>query len=112
MTRSVLIPALAALALASFATPAPAQETYVVSYGDLDIASPAGRTVLIQRVSSAVERVCGDSDVRNLHSGKAVKACRTETWQTVQPQLAAVLSASVRVLADATITVGQARGSR
>ena len=107
--RNIVLSALAAASLVTFVTPAAAEPTRYVSYGDLDLSGPAGRTALRQRVTHAVEQVCGGIEARNIHSGEAVQACRTDTWSTVQPQLNAAFGASVRILADARIAIGRAR---
>jgi UrcA family protein len=61
--RTILV--VAAVCAASFAPSASAKEplratgdAIVVSHGDLDLADPAGRAILNQRVDAAVARVC------------------------------------------------------
>ena len=109
MFRSILISAGAVLAVAAVAAPVAAESTRHVPYGDLDLSSAAGATELRQRVSTAVNQVCGKIEVRNIHSPEMVQTCRTETWAMTEPQLNAVLSQpTVRILANASITVGRA----
>ncbi|HYD23803.1 MAG TPA: UrcA family protein [Croceibacterium sp.] len=112
MRNIVITSALTALSLAVIATPAAAEATRYVSYADLDLTNSAGRAALRQRVSDAVEQVCGKADVRNIHSANQVAECRTDTWAATQPQLNEVLGGSVRVLANATIAIGQAVSAR
>ena len=110
MIRSILIPTVAALAVATVAAPAAAESTRYVTYGDLDLSSSAGQTALRDRVSTAVNQVCGKVEVRDIHSPKAVETCRTDTWAMTEPQLNAVLSRPpVKILADARIVIGRAR---
>ena len=109
MIRSILIPAVAALAVATVAAPAASESIRYVSSGDLDLSNSMGQTALRDRVSTAVNQVCGRAEVRNVHSLGAVEACRTDTWASTEPQLNAVLNRpTVRILADASIVVGRA----
>jgi UrcA family protein len=109
MIRSILMPA-AALAIAIVAAPAAAQSVRYVSYGDLDLSNSAGETTLRDRVSTAVNQVCGRRDSRNVHSLRAVESCRRVTWAMTEPQLNEVLgSPTVEILAHARIVVGKAR---
>lgn len=94
-----------ALAVSLAATAAAAQPTRYVDYGDLDLSSPAGRSTLRQRVTTAVEQACGPIEVRNIHSGPVIEACRTDTWAMVQPQLDAAFGGSVEFVADARIAI-------
>lgn len=110
--RPLVVSALAAASLAALATPAAARSTRTVVYSDLDLSNAAGRTMLRQRVTNAVDQVCGPVEVRNVHSGTEVAACRTDTWAAVQPQLDAALGASVELVADARITIPAKRGAR
>jgi len=48
----------------------------VVSYGDLDLSSPAGFKILESRVKRAVRTVCGNADIRDLSRTQAVAECR------------------------------------
>jgi UrcA family protein len=110
MIRSILMPAAAALAIAIVAAPAAAQSVRHVSYGDLDLSNSAGRKMLRDRVSTAVNHVCGRTEPRNVYSLGEVESCRRETWATTEPQLNAVLGRpTVEILAHARIVVGKAR---
>jgi UrcA family protein len=55
-----------------------------VPYGDLNLGTPAGIAALDRRLDRAVERVCGDSTVRDLAAHKRIEQCRTDTWQSIQ----------------------------
>src|SRR5262245_29783578 len=103
--RNTVVSALVAASLATFATAAAAESTRYVDYGDLDLSSAAGRTELRQRVTTAVEQACGPVEVRNIHSGEVIAACRTDTWAEVQPQLDAAFGGSVEFVADARIAI-------
>ena len=69
--------------LAGTASPAiaapPAAPTRIVSYADLDLASPAGRARLDQRLAAAARAVCGDAFATDLRTLAQVRACRAET---------------------------------
>jgi UrcA family protein len=93
-----------------YSAPAAAQSVRYVSYGDLDLSNSAGETTLRDRVSTAVNQVCGRRDSRNVHSLRAVESCRRVTWAMTEPQLNEVLgSPTVEILAHARIVVGKAR---
>lgn len=79
--RSTIL--LAAFALAASA-PAFAQETRSVEvrYGDLNIASPAGKAVLQQRIGSAIDTVCGTVDGQPLPQRADVARCRTDAHKS------------------------------
>ncbi len=110
MIRSILIPAAAAIAMATIAAPAAAQSVRDVNYGDLDLSNSAGKTALRDRVSTAVNQVCGKAEPRAIHSPRAVETCRTDTWAITEPQLIAVLSRpTVNILADARMVIGRGR---
>jgi UrcA family protein len=110
MIRSILMPAVAALAVATVAAPAAAESTRYVTYGDLDLSNSAGQTALRDRVSTAVNKVCGKAEPRDIHSLEAVETCRADTWAMTDPQLNAMFSRpTVRILADARLVIGRAR---
>jgi len=84
--------AVAAAIAASFVSiaPAAAQEiTQVeVSYGDLDIASPAGVEVLNARLQAGADTVCARPDNRDLKSMAAWQQCKEAAVQNGIRQLA------------------------
>lgn len=51
----------------------------LVRYNDLDLDSQAGRDTLTTRLDSAVRRVCGSADVRNLDEFSGMIDCREES---------------------------------
>jgi UrcA family protein len=81
--RSTLF-ALAAVAAAALMTgiaagPAMARSPAVaVSYGDLNLASPAGRLRLDRRIALAATQVCGRYDARELLMSSLSRACRDD----------------------------------
>lgn len=87
-TRKSNLPAIA-FALAALAATHPLSaranppESVTVPYGDLNLASEDGVKALDRRLDRAVERVCGDSSVRNLQTQKRVEDCREATWQSI-----------------------------
>ena len=98
--------------LVLFATPALAQQrgevvTRVVSYGDLDLRSPAGRASLERRVEAAARRVCPvrpPLNVVNERELNAVNACQDAALAGAREQLAGLYEGRQR-LATAMITV-------
>jgi UrcA family protein len=80
--------AIAAALLAAALTPAPAAANGTlhshpaqvrVAYGDLDLASAAGRARLEQRLDTAVRTVCGDASLTDLLGQAAVRQCLRDT---------------------------------
>ena len=59
--------------------------TRVVPYGDLSLASKAGRNVLYRRVGLAVHQVCPDTD--EFAMPLDVNACETFAWRGARPQI-------------------------
>jgi UrcA family protein len=84
MTRFLTAPVLclAAAATLSCATAALAQisdtvPSVSVKYPDLDIGSPAGARVLLERIEAAAKTVCGGApDIRELDRWASFEACR------------------------------------
>jgi len=71
--KSVLIAA-ALMALSTGANAADAPQVHV-SYADLNISTPAGATVLYQRIRVAAAQVCGATDQRELARSAHSKPC-------------------------------------
>ena len=84
MTRLLTAPVLrlAAAAALSCAAPVFAQTSDAVlsasvKYGDLDIGSPLGARVLLERIEAAANGVCGGApDIRQLTQWASFEACR------------------------------------
>jgi UrcA family protein len=84
MTRFLTAPVLclAAAATLSWTAPVLAQTSDTVpsvsvKYGDLDIGSPAGARVLLERIETAANTACGAApDIRQLHQWASFEACR------------------------------------
>lgn len=101
----VFVAALAA-SLASVGTAiAPAQaapvDTVLVGYGDLNLASNAGRRALDNRIAAAVDLVCSNGESLDLRSYSLSRSCKTESFAAAQVQRDAAVagqrSGSVRV---------------
>ena len=74
------------VASAVVASPAEAQPSRMVSYGDLDLSSPAGQAALDRRIATAIRQVCGWAFPRDLQSTHEVQRCREQTLADVQAQ--------------------------
>lgn len=90
---SVLAAAALTAGLLTFAAPAFAQETpsVAVSYADLNLASPLGRTILDRRIANAASQLCGTASQVDLNATAAVDTCLSATIDSVQPQRDAAL---------------------
>ena len=95
--------ALAAIVAASATTgvgvsPAFARGTDVVAvgYGDLNLASAAGRRALDNRIEAAVDLVCSDGDSAELRAYALQRACRVEATATAVPQRDAAIGGQRR----------------
>jgi len=104
MFRSTFL-ALAAAAAASLAAPAVAQgDSVTIGYGDLNLASQAGRAALNQRIDGAARQLCGESSPLELKRVALGRTCRAGVLADARAQLA-------RVIVDdqfASITVSRA----
>jgi UrcA family protein len=81
-----LIPIVLIASLAA-ANPAQAESgSRTVSYGDLDLTSPAGQAALDRRLASAVREVCGRPYPLDLQSVDQVSRCRRDTRADIQAQ--------------------------
>lgn len=79
-----------------------------VSYADLDLSRPAGRSVLERRISVAIDRVCpSDADPGELRDHQVARNCRKTAWVGANQQLAAVYDG--RKFADSAIRVAGAK---
>ena len=87
--KTIALKALAAATLSILAVaPAAAEEAHVtVSYGDLDIASPAGAEALSQRLQNGIEAACGRADSRDLKVRAAQAACKDAAMTGAVAQL-------------------------
>jgi UrcA family protein len=88
-----------ALAVSSLALQAPAlandgERTEIVNYGDLDLTSQAGVDTLDRRLGSAVNRVCGGTDLRRLAYMIGVNDCRHDAHKGIAPQRDAAIAAA------------------
>ena len=89
MRKFIIVPALAALSLAAFSTPASAEtQSVAVQYADLNLDSPAGMAALEGRIQAAAQRICGKAQVRNVHDGADQQRCIRETQASVSIELA------------------------
>jgi UrcA family protein len=87
--RKPIFTVLAALT-AAVAVPAAAEPSVTVSFGDLDLASPAGKAALDERIEAAVEKVCSPSGRRDLRGWMAVEECKVLTLADAMEKLAAL----------------------
>ena len=65
----------------------PEAQGAVVRLADLNLATAAGEQALHGRINRAVDRVCGEVDLRDLRAMSAKQACRTATLAKVTPQV-------------------------
>ena len=87
---TLTLKALAAVSLSLLAVaPAAAQEVRAtVSYGDLDIASPAGAEMLAARLQGGIKAVCARPDIRDLKAVTAWEACKDAAMSSSLEKLA------------------------
>ena len=91
MRKFIITSALGALSLAAFATPASAESQSVsVTYADLDLSSPAGMATLESRIEAAAKKICGRTEVRNVHDGADQQRCIRQTQTSVSVEIARV----------------------
>ena len=84
MTKFAINAVLAASLSLLVVAPAAAEEfTTQVTYGDLDLASPAGAKVLAQRVDAA----CARPDIRDLTAVSAWQQCKASVRDSAMEQL-------------------------
>jgi UrcA family protein len=110
MTRFSPI-ALAAALIATGVTLAPAasattipndSDVMVVHYGDLDLSSERGRTMLDRRIRRAVDDVCHVHAVRDID---LIRRCRESVMSTVQPAVQFAVRASADRVASADSSI-------
>lgn len=105
--RSTFLALAATLAAAAFtaSSPAAAQtDSVTIGYGDLNLASRAGRQVLDRRIDGAADQLCGAFAPLELKANALSRACRADVFAEARAQLA-------RVIVDdqlASITVSRA----
>ena len=91
--RNIIVPALAALSLAAFTTPVSAQTTSVtVPIADLDLSTEAGKATLESRIQTAMVRICGTVEVRQVREGADRQRCLEETEASVRAEIARVIA--------------------
>jgi len=89
--QKIIVSALAALSLGFAATPASAETTSVkVPYADLDLTSAAGQAELSSRIETASRKICGKTEVRNVHDGADQQRCVRETQASVSLEIARI----------------------
>lgn len=93
----IIVPALAALSLASASTPASAEPVSVeVEYTDLNLSDPAGLAALDRRIERAISRVCGDRP-RQLSEVRLQQRCAAAARASANEQVARVTRNSTSV---------------
>ena len=95
MTRMSMIAAAAASAL--LASSPVAAGPAVIHLADLDLSSPAGRTMLDRRVARALEAACGSYFQASPEETREIDACRKQGLAEVRP---AVVTAIARAEAE------------
>ena len=86
--RKSIVAVIAALAATGLAAPATAEEqSVVVSYADLNVASPAGAQALDRRIAAAVEKVCIKPELRDLKGMTAWEECKAAALTDAMEQL-------------------------
>jgi UrcA family protein len=89
MRKFIITTALTALSLVAIATPASAETQSVsVKYADLDLSSPAGMGALEGRIEAAARKICGRTEVRNVHDGADQQRCIQQTQTSVSVEIA------------------------
>lgn len=92
MTKLAFASAVAVALSSIAAAPAVAQDTQdsqvVVTYGDLDLGTPAGVQVLDARLQQGVKNACARPDIRNLKSMVAFEQCKDAAMLSANEQLA------------------------
>jgi len=72
-----------------------------VSFGDIDLATPAGQQILKRRIDGAVTRICGDRFDSDLHARLLAQKCRRDALRSTEVQVArAIETAGQRNLAS------------
>lgn len=85
--HKIVVPALAAVALAALSTPASAETLSIeIEHTDLNLASKAGLAALERRIERAVDRICS-TDSRPLYRWRAQERCRTQVLAAVNEQV-------------------------
>ena len=103
--RKFIVPALAAFSLAVIATPAAAEESsVVVHYDDLNLLSPAGVAQLESRIVRAVNRVCSESERRNLALWRFWNECRKQARQEANVQVARAIERERTLALDSMLS--------
>ena len=92
MFRSTFL-VLAVAAAAALATSAAAAQTgsVTIGYGDLNLASQAGRAALDQRIDGAARQLCGEYSPLELKMVTQRRSCRAGVLADARAQLARVI---------------------
>jgi UrcA family protein len=96
-TKLITLVALSPFALALVSTPASAQDSRTVSYGDLDLSSQAGIAQLDRRIENAIQSVC-DSGDPTLRAKMAERRCRASASADVSGPREMAIAGSGKVL--------------
>lgn len=103
MTKISILLAAASVMVAGAAAPAAAADEpprAVVRYGDLNLASVAGRDRLTVRVRMAIRRMCGSLTRLTLQEQIATRKCRTAAFKSAEPQLAKLFNGAATRIVD------------
>ena len=112
--KTALLSLLAAAALTGTASAAPvvitteAVPTRHVRTADLNLASEAGRSVAVRRISAAAEDVCDVAGDRSLKTALSVRRCYSGALKGGLAQLSELIAArpGAATAATATVSVG------
>ena len=89
--RKSIVAVLAALAASGLVAPAAAEEhSVIVSYADLNVATPAGAHALDRRIAAAVEKVCAKPELRDLKGMTAWEECKAAALADALAQLSSL----------------------
>jgi UrcA family protein len=82
-----------------------------VSYADLDLALPAGRTTLHERVGFAIGDVCSEANLFDNGSPEfksGVMKCSNRAWSNANPQMARAFQRADEIAATGFSTIAAA----
>jgi UrcA family protein len=87
---------IAAVALASFIASTPASaESYAFRYWPHELQTAGGRSVMMARLDSQVERFCEVNDSRGIHTVRAAKQCKEDVIAEILSKIDNVQFASL-----------------
>ena len=97
MIRTALAAALVAMTAPALANPAVSTEKLVINANGLNLATASGQQALNQRVDAAIDQLCSAQVFASIDYN-AMDECRSAVRAEVQPQIKALLPATVVAL--------------